>query len=219
MARYKPLAVFGIVAAVAPIAAGQITDIPLFQGMAREDFESFTNYRDNPNRFEPEPMEILDGLAFAGSLDENIIIYKPGYADYMLDRFGNAGVVDGAQALALDPGGNLMIVFRNPAVDFGAFFGCGRRSYDRYGFLNATFYDQNFEILTQKTFFYHGGANNKGGLEWHGWHSTKLIGAIEFNAHNLAVDSLRVNVVPEPPPLFTLLICLLVIRFWNHAKR
>lgn len=206
--------VIAVMCAIAAPSLGAITSIGPFTGLASEGFESLPNGGipgTSPNL--SDPVSILGGAGTVSGV--HTVNIAPLYVWNSLGGFslglnGTAVPFDGNKGLSLqtvltDPVGRFD--FTTPIQDFGGYWVSAATTAKGNPPVNLTFYDSGGGVIGTPSFIY--GSAPTGISEWHGWHSTTPIAAVEFTGFFAAVDGLQIN-IPAPGTLvipFAALAC------------
>jgi len=175
-----------IFAAVSPLPAP-------FSGNALETWEEFSV------GFTPTPLTILNGAATISG--PNAVIWRTVTSPQQLWGLSlgsyTAKAFDGTNGFAASAQGvTARIDFLSPVTDFGAYWA----SATDWGYtapIELNFFDSHGASLGEVSFTYSRPGNN-GTMEWQGWHSTEPIYAISYKGSWIAIDSVRVTIIPEP---------------------
>jgi len=189
--------------------ASPIVSTGVFAGDMTESWESFENYRTNPELYLPEVTDIFGGQATISN--PYMVIYEPGSATFNLSRNGSAQVADGFNGLGIDQetagfhnqDPTADITFTTPVSSFGGFWGsCFQGSVQCFGggLITVTFFDSSNSLIDSINFTYDHTGTADGILDWHGWTSSTPIARVSYAGDYVVNDSLRANRVPVPEP-------------------
>jgi hypothetical protein len=158
-----------------------ITPIGSFTGTYSETFESFPNYAQGPFA-QPNGTAIMGGFATMSALNNDLIVYQPGWADFGLAT-AYAGVSDGSKGLGLNSSGDsVTFAFSSGITTFGGYFGAAYG----YGFTgNISF---GFSDGSTAAYTYSGPG---GALAWQGFSSTISITSATVAGDYLVMDGLQ----------------------------
>jgi hypothetical protein len=142
-------------------------------------------------------------------------IYEPGVLDFSLGSSGNPQVSDGLKGMVyawVAPAPR--IVFTEPVVRFGAFWGAltDPLLFGDPALVTVAFLDDEDGMIGNAVFEYTRSGTQDGLLEWHGWASETPIRTIVYSEEVVAMDGLQANLVPEPAFILPLCCCGFVVR-------
>lgn len=176
---------------------GFITEIDPFVGDLTETWEGFPNYQDGPF-FLDDPTDIMGGNASISN--PFMVVYEPGAgATFGLGSSGSAQVWDGTKGMGVNLGDQTVVItFDLPIFSFGAYWGAATRAgFPDPNTIDVAFYDLDGGLIDTAAFQYSHSETGDGGLDWHGWSSTTVIGRVEFTGDFVVIDGLQA-LVPAP---------------------
>ncbi|MFN0055194.1 MAG: hypothetical protein ACKV0T_23720 [Planctomycetales bacterium] len=183
-----------------------------FAGQISETWESFPSYEIDPDlgpTYLSSPTSIMGGNAQA----ENpvMLVYEPG-ADRKFGLYKNGSAqTSGAKGMGVDGTGVTKINFSTPIERFGAIWGASSEGGPVT--VSVLFFNMFQSLIGSQTFVYDHTALADGGLDWHGWESTRAFSSVEITADFLVIDDLQADfatvLIPEPAawPFWLLCAC------------